>query len=111
MYLELAWECHYTDDLRAGCSHYVHFLVCKPCSRSFLRFLRRGDQWIIGPAIGLGIPMNASIPRGNQPLDPWSPVPAVLHCFHQIGNIRTLPHIIVGQGFSLLRMAFEARIV
>lgn len=66
MYLELAWECHYTDDLRAGCSHYVHFLVCKPCSRSFLRFLRRGDQWIIGPAIGLGIPMNASIPRGNR---------------------------------------------
>ena len=108
---ETAGEFVNADPSRAGCSHSVHFLVREPCSRSFLWFRRRPDQRVVGLAVGVGIPADALIPRGNEPLDPWSPVPAVLHCFHQIGNIRTLPHIIVGQGFSLLRMAFEARIV
>ena len=68
--------------LRAGCSHSVHFLGREPCSRSFLWFRRRPDQRVVGLALGVGIPADALIPRGNQPLDPWSPVPAAFHCVH-----------------------------
>ena len=69
--------------LRAGCSHSVHFLGREPCSRSFLWFRRRPDQRVVGLALGVGIPADALIPRGNQPLDPWSPVPAAFHCVHR----------------------------
>ena len=71
------------DTLRAGCSHSVHFLVREPCSRSLLWFRRRADQRVIGLAVGLGIGADALVPRGNKPLDPWSPVPAAPNCFHR----------------------------
>gem|GEM_PF-5798061 len=64
----------------AGCSHSVHFLVRETCSRSLLWFRRYADQRVLRLAVGLGIPVNALTPRGNQPLNPWSPVPAALHC-------------------------------
>ena len=68
----------------AGCSHSVHFLVREPCSRSFRWFHRRADQRIVGLAFGLSIAADTLIPRGNQPLNPWSPVPAALHCVHPL---------------------------
>lgn len=91
----------HADALGAGCLHSVHFLVRQPCSRSFTWFRRPADQGVVGLAFGLGIPANALIPRGNQPFNPLSSVPAALHCFHQIGNVRTLPRVIAGQGFSV----------
>lgn len=81
---ELARQHGHADPLRAGCSHSVHFAVCESCSRSFLWFRRRTDQRIVGVAVGPGTSTCALIPRGNKPLDPWSPVPAALHCFHQV---------------------------
>lgn len=72
----------HADALCAGCSHSVHFLVGQACSRSFLWFRRHADQRVVGLAVGLCIRANPLIPRGNQPLDPRSPVPATLHCFH-----------------------------
>lgn len=84
MYAEFAGEGSHADAERAGCSHSVHFLVGEPCSRSFLWFRRRADQRVVGLAVGLCIGADALIPRGNQPLNPWSPVPAVLHCVHSI---------------------------
>ena len=72
----------HADALCAGCSHSVHFLVGQACSRSFLWFRRRADQRVVGLAVGLCIRANPLIPRGNQPLDPRSPVPTTLHCFH-----------------------------
>ena len=82
MHSELPRQRADANAVRAGCSHSVHFLVCEPCSRSFLWFRRRADHRVICLAVGLGIPVRALIPRGNKPLNPWSPVPAVLHCAH-----------------------------
>lgn len=79
---ELAGQCVHADPVCAGCSHSVHFRVRETCSRSFTWFRRRIDQRVVGPVLGVGIPTSALVPRGNKPLDPWSPVPAVLHCFH-----------------------------
>ena len=76
----------HADALCAGCSHSVHFLVGQACSRSFLWFRRRADQRVVGLAVGLCIRANPLIPRGNQPLDPRSPVPTTLHCFHHISG-------------------------
>lgn len=67
-----------------GCSYSVYFLVSEACSRSFL-WLRRGvDQRVIGPVLGLRIIADALTPRGNKPLNPWSPVPVVLDCVHSV---------------------------
>ena len=74
-------RCH-ADAAGAGCSHSVHFLVRESCSRSFLWFRRRADQKVIRLPGEVGIPVDAFIPRGNQPLNPRSTVPATLHCFH-----------------------------
>jgi hypothetical protein len=79
----------HADALCAGCSHSVHFLVGQACSRSFLWFRRRADQRVVGLAVGLCIRANPLIPRGNQPLDPRSPVPTTLHCFHKRWKTRT----------------------
>lgn len=65
-----------------GCSRSVYFLVSEACSRSFLWLRRRVDQRIIGPVLGLRIIADALTPRGNRPLNPWSPVPVVLDCVH-----------------------------
>lgn len=80
----------HADALCAGCSHSVHFLVGQACSRSFLWFRRRADQRVVGLAVGLCIRANPLIPRGNQPLDPRSPVPTTLHCFHRCERTRPL---------------------
>ena len=72
----------HADTVGAGCSHSVHFLVREACSRSFLWFRRRADQKVIRLPFGLGILTSALIPRGNKPLDPWSPVPGAFHCVH-----------------------------
>ena len=80
MNAEAARQCGHADTGSSGCSHSVHFALREPCSRSFLWFLRRPDQRVIGLTLGLGLLTNALIPRGNQPLNPWSPVPATLHC-------------------------------
>lgn len=77
-----------------GCSHSVYFLVSEACSRSFLGLRRRADQRIIGPGLGLRIIADALTPRGNKPLNPWSPVPVVLDCVHQptgLGSSRSGP--------------------
>mgnify|MGYP000405556625 FL=1 len=79
----------HADALCAGCSHSVHFLVGQACSRSFLWFRRRADQRVVGLAVGLCIRANPLIPRGNQPLDPRSPVPTTLHCFHRRIDVQT----------------------
>ncbi len=80
---ELLGQCVHPLAVRAGCSHSVHFLLREGCSRSFLWFRRRTDQWVIRlPPGEVGIVTNPLIPRGNKPLNPWSPVPAVLHCAH-----------------------------
>jgi len=81
---ELLRKRDHADSLRAGCSHSVYFLVREACSRSLLWFHRRIDQRVVGLALGVGVPASALIPRGNEPLDPWSPVPAVLHCAHRM---------------------------
>jgi len=73
----------------AGCSHSVHFLVRETCSRSLLWFRRYADQRVLRLAVGLGIPVNALTPRGNQPLNPWSPVLAALHCVHHTHLVQT----------------------
>ena len=93
---ELTCQRVHADALRAGCSHSVHFLVRQACSRSFLWLRRRVDQRIIGPVLGLRIIADALTPRGNKPLDPWSPVPAALHCVHHFRRTR------LSSGSSLL---------
>ena len=79
---EATRQCAQADTQRAGCSHSVHFLVGEACSRSFLWFRRRPDRRVIGPVLRLGILADTLIPRGNQPLSPWPPVPVVLRCVH-----------------------------
>ncbi len=76
--------CHriHADALSTGCSHSVHFLVREPCSRSFTWFHRCTDQRVISLTLGVGGAANPLIPRGNELLNPWSPVPAAFHCFH-----------------------------
>ncbi len=71
------------DTIGAGCSHSVHFLFREPCSRSLHWFRRRADPWVVGLALRLSIPASALIPRGSEPLNPWSFVPALLHFFHR----------------------------
>ena len=94
MHAELLRQRGDADAVCAGCSHSVHFLVREPCSRSFLWFRRRADQRVIGPAVGLCIGADALIPRGNKPLNPWSPVPAALHCVHHRALTRTYDFVI-----------------
>lgn len=72
-----------TDASPAGCSHSVHFLARPPCSRSLLWFRRSVDQRVISLVFGLCIVADTLIPCRNQPLDPWSSVPAALNCFHR----------------------------
>ena len=83
---ETAGEFVNADPSCAGCSHSVHFLVREPCSTSFLWFHRRPDQRVVGPVLGLRILADALIPRGDHPLNPLSPVPAMLHCVHRNGG-------------------------
>ena len=73
----------HADAALPGCSHSVHFLLRKPCSRSFLWFRRCADQSVIRLALGVGIVARPLIPRGNELLNPWSSVPAAPNCFHQ----------------------------
>ena len=73
----------YADAVRTGGSYSVHFLIRETCSRSFLWLRRCTDQRIVRLSGRVGIPANTLIPRGNKPLNPWSPVPATLHCFHR----------------------------
>ncbi len=100
---ELLCQRVHAHALRAGCSHSVHFLVGETCSRSFLWFRRRADQRVIGPVVGLGILADALIPCGNQPLDPWSPVPASFHCAHRMNAEETT------EGWSLLHFRVVCR--
>ena len=93
---ELLRKRDHADSLRAGCSHSVYFLVREACSRSLLWFHRRIDQRVVGLALGVGVPASALIPRGNEPLDPWSPVPAAFHCVHHFRRTR------LSSGSSLL---------
>lgn len=73
----------HADAALTGCSHSVHFLVCEPCSRSFLWFRRHPNQRVISLTVGVSIVARPSIPRGSELLNPWSSVPATLHCFHR----------------------------
>src|SRR5690606_9455999 len=66
------------DSALASCSDSVHFALHEACSRSFLWFHRRADQRVVLLRGEGGIVADALIPHGNQPLDPWSPVPVVL---------------------------------
>ena len=88
MHPEPASQGDHADALCAGCSHGVHFLVREPCSRSFGWFRRRADQRVVGLPGEAGLVADALIPRGNQPLNPGSPVPAMLHCVHPVALIR-----------------------
>ena len=72
-----------------GCSHSVHFLVREPCSGSFLWFYRRADQRVVRFPGEVAVVADALIPCGNEPLDPWSPVPAAFHCVHQSVVVQT----------------------
>ncbi|MGO1315477.1 MAG: GNAT family N-acetyltransferase [Cellulomonadaceae bacterium] len=87
---ELTCDSVHSDPSLADCSHSVHFLVRQTCSRSLLWFRRRADQRVIVLALGVGVSANPLIPRGNKPLNPWSAVPATLHCFHHDALTRTL---------------------
>ena len=79
---EPASEHGHTDALLAGCSHSVHFLIGEAGSSASPWLLRHPDQRVVTLIVGLDIPANVRIPRGNKPLDPWLPVPAALHCVH-----------------------------
>lgn len=80
---ELTRHLFHADALTEKRSHSVHFLLREACSKSFLWFRRRVDQRVIGPILGLRIPADGLIPRGNQALDLLSLVPATLRCFHR----------------------------
>ena len=73
----------HADAVRAGCSHSVHFAFREPCSRSFLWFRRHTDQSVVGRAYRVAVALQPLIPRGNELLNPWSSVPATLHCAHK----------------------------
>lgn len=77
----LRQRCH-ADAVCAGCSHSVHFLIRKPCSRSSPWLCRRANERVILCTIGLGTLVEVLIPRGCQPLQLSSPVPAVLNQAH-----------------------------
>ena len=87
---EPASEHGHTDALLAGCSHSVHFLIGEAGSSASPWLLRHPDQRVVTLIVGLDIPANVRIPRGNKPLDPWLPVPAALHCFHQNVVVQTI---------------------
>jgi hypothetical protein len=59
------------------------------------RFFGSADAPINGssasPSDSASAQTSALIPRGNQPLDPRSPVPATLHCFHSTSGQRRVP--------------------
>ena len=80
MNAELLRQCGHAHALCAGSSYSVHFGLSESCSRSFLWFHRRPDQGVVSVTLHVGIVATPLIPRGNKPLDPWSPVPATLHC-------------------------------
>lgn len=85
----------HADATLAGCSHSVHFAIGEPCSRSFLWFRRRANQSIVSLTLGVGISANPLIPCGNELLNPWSSVPAALHCFHHERiTQRPFPHLL-----------------
>jgi len=109
MHPELPRQRVHTDTVGAGCSHSVHFLSCEPSSRSFRWFRGRADQRVVGLAIGLGVPTNALIPRGNKPLNPWSPVPVVLHCAHQKIAVQTLDVLGLSPAFRSVLFATEGK--
>ena len=90
---EPASEHGHTDALLAGCSHSVHFLIGEAGSSASPWLLRHPDQRAVTLIVGLDIPANVRIPRGNKPLDPWLPVPAALHCVHGIwiAPLKALP--------------------
>ena len=87
---ELAGEGSHADAVGSSCSHSVHFLVREACSGSSPWLCGRADERIIGFAVTLTRASWPLIPCGNQPLDPWSPVPVVLHCVHQSVVVETL---------------------
>ena len=111
VHAELLRQCRDADSVRAGCSHSVHFAVGEACSRSFAWFRRRPDQRVIRLSDRGGILADALIPRGNKPLDPWSPVPVVLDCVHPAHRARTLANGNVGggSGLGLFASAAQAR--
>lgn len=93
---ELACQRVHAHTLRAGCSHSAHFLVREPCSRSFTWFRRRADQRVIGSVLGIGA--DALIPCGNELLNPWSSVPATLHCVHRMWSQSREMSVVVASG-------------
>lgn len=72
------------DTSGAGCSHSVHFRLRQPCSRASPWLCGSLDQRVIRLAGRLDYAAGRLIPRGNKPLDPWSPVPAALDCVHTV---------------------------
>ena len=76
--------------LPAGCSHSVHFRLREWCSGASPRLCRCPNEWVIRLTDRRSDAARPLIPRGNQPLDSWSPVPVVLHCVHQSVVVETL---------------------
>ena len=82
MHTELLRQNGHADPIGAGCSHSVHFVLSQPCSSASPWLCRRRDEWVVGLTYRLDSNPRPLIPRGNKPLNPWSSVPAALHCFH-----------------------------
>jgi hypothetical protein len=76
------------DGVSGGCARRSSPQAARrqPCSRSFLWFRRRPDRGVIRLAFGVVNAVRPLIPRGNKLLNPWSSVPAALHCFHVING-------------------------
>ena len=79
---ELLRQCGDADAVGTGCSHSVHFLLRQPCSSASPWLRRRCDEWVVGLTHGLDGGPRRLIPHGNEPLDPLSPVSAMVNGVH-----------------------------
>ena len=86
---ELLGHSLHADAAPKGCSHSVHFLVREPCLKSFAWFRRCTDQGVVSLTLRVGIVASPLIPRGNEPLNWWSSVPAAPNCFHPMLDVQT----------------------
>lgn len=82
MHVELLRQRGDADAVGAGCSHSVHFLVGQRCSSASPWLCGGLDQRVLGLVSRFGHAARRSIPSGNKPLDPLSPVPAAFHYLH-----------------------------
>lgn len=87
MHAELLRQRGDADAVGAGCSHSFHFRLRQRCSSASPWLCRRRDERVFGLIYGLDGDPRPLIPRGDQPLDPLSPVPIAFDGVHQSGAL------------------------